>query len=218
MKASADAVEQRKIRAVAREYERKGYRVVMLRRGGRLPAFLDGIEPDLVAESEQDKVVIEVMRSDAVRGSNDLVEIAERVSREPGWRFELRTIAPLQRASVPSEERMASLEAQAREVARLGFADAAYLFAYAALEELLTDLAVQHGLWVAKMPFMQAVGELVSLGVISAEALETVNHARKRRHRLVHTKEAARPNVAEIERLLAFERHLRNELAAAVAD
>lgn len=217
MRASADAAEERKLRSVAREYERKGYRVIMPRLGGHLPAFLEGFQPDIVAESERDRVVIEVRRSDAVRGSNDLLKIAERVSREPGWRFELRTVPSLPRALVPSEEGMASIEAQVREVTRLGFTDAAYLFAYAALEELLNDLAVQHGLRVTKMSFVQTVRELVSQGVIPTEALETVNRAREIRNLLVHTREATRPYAADIENLLALQRYLRGELAGAAA-
>ena len=92
MSTMADAAEKRKLRSIARQYERDGYRVTVPERGGDLPAFLQGFTPDLIAESEGDRVVIELKRSDAVPGSNELRDLAERVSGEPGWRFELVTL------------------------------------------------------------------------------------------------------------------------------
>ncbi len=216
MSTPADAVERRKLRSIARRYERDGYRVTMPRQGGSLPAFLEGLTPDLIAESEQDRVVIEVKRSDAVRGSNNLVEIAERVSREPGWRFELVTIPSAEQASASPAEHIAFVESRVRQVMNIGLTDLAYVYASAALETLLGDLALQHGLKVTKMPFAQIARDLVSRGVISREIFDGLEQTRSVRNLLMHaeTGKEALPSAADVENLLALMRHLSSEMGA----
>ncbi len=217
---TADAVEQRKLRSIARRYERDGYRVTMPRRGGGLPAFLEGFTPDLIAESERDRVVVEVKRSDAVRGSNDLVEIAERVSREPGWRFELVAIPPAEQVSVPTAERMDLVESRARQALHMGFTDLAYVYALAALEALLQGSALQHGSKITKMPLVQATRDLVSRGIISREVFDRLEKARDVRNLLVHAEagEGGLPSVGDVEGLLALAQRLRSEMARETAD
>jgi uncharacterized protein YutE (UPF0331/DUF86 family) len=215
MSGPADAVEQRKIRAIAREYERGGYRVIVPGQGRDLPAFLQGLTPDLIAESEKDRVVIEVKRSNLVRGSNELQEIAEHVSREPGWRFELVTIPPLEQVALPTAERMDYMESRARQAMNIGLADVAYAYAWTAIEELLSDLALQHGLKVSKASSVHTARDLVSRGVISREALDTIEQARTIRNLLVHAQKEILPSTEDVEKLLALGRHLRGEVAAA---
>ena len=65
--------------ATARSYKRQGYRVTIPTRGDPLPAFLDRLAPDLIADQTDDHVVIEIKRADRVAGSNDLVALSERV-------------------------------------------------------------------------------------------------------------------------------------------
>lgn len=215
MSTLADAAEKRKLRSIARRYERDGYRVTVPERGGDLPAFLQGFTPDLIAESEGDRVVIEIKRSDAVPGSNELRDLAERVSGEPGWRFELVTLPPVERVVVPTAERMEDIEDRARRAMSVGLNDVAYAYAWTVVEELLNDLAVQYGLSVAKMAIGQAVRELVFRGVTPREALDAVEQAHAVRDRLVHAERETLPSNAEVEGLLALGRRLRSEMVTA---
>ena len=89
MSMAGDQVEQAEVGAVARRYARKGYRVMRPGPGQPPPAFLGDFVPDLIAERDEDRVIVEVKRSDLVRGANELAAVAARVAREPGWRFEL---------------------------------------------------------------------------------------------------------------------------------
>lgn len=215
MSTPTDAAEKRKLRSIARQYERDGYRVTVPERGGDLPAFLQGFTPDLIAESERDRVVIELKRSDAVPGSNELRELAERVSGEPGWRFELVTLPPVERVVVPTAERMEAIEDRARRAMSAGLNDMAYAYAWTAVEELLNDLALQHGLRAAKVPLGQAVRELVFCGIIPRETLDAVEQARAVRDRLMHAEQEVMPSDANVERVLALGRRLRGEMVAA---
>lgn len=216
MSTPADAHEQRKLRSIARRYERDGYRVTVPRQGMDLPAFLQGFTPDLIAESERDRVIVEVTRSDAVRGSNNLVDIAERVSREPGWRFELVTLPSFEQASALAAERLDLVEDRARQVMDTGHSDVAFVYALGALEALLKNLAARHGLRVANAPFMQVVRNLVSNGVISRDVFDEYEKAHRAWGIWLSSSpdKMPPPSVEDVEGLLALLRHLRNEMNA----
>lgn len=214
----ADASEQRKLHAVARRYRRDGYRVTVPARSGKVPSFLEGFTPDLIAESGQDRVVVEIKRSDAVQGSNELQRVAETVAREPGWRFELVTVASPPQVVIPTSERIASIGFRAQQVASLGMTDIAYMYAWSALEMLLNDLALQQGIKVSKVPFVQAVRELASRGVIEREVLNAVEQARAVRNRVLHAGTEILPSDADVEELLLLGRTLRSQLAAVEAE
>jgi hypothetical protein len=214
MSTSIHAAEQRKLRSIARQYQRNGYRVTIPRQGESLPTFLEGFTPDLIAESEKDHVVIEIKSSDAVRGSNDLMKVAERVSRQPGWRFELVTISPIERVSVPTPKRMDFIEERAHRASKIGLTDLAYAYAYMALEQILSDLALQHGLNAGRLSITQSSRDLVSRGIISREALDALEQARIDRNRLMHADIEFRPSAADVEKLLVLGQSLRDEMAA----
>ena len=76
-------------RKVARKYKLLGYEVLESPEADRLPEFMQGMRPDIVARSAWDNVVIEVKPHSTLKGANDLIEMAERVSAHPDWRFEL---------------------------------------------------------------------------------------------------------------------------------
>ena len=215
MNARPDAAEQRKLRSVARRYEREGYRVTTPGRGGHLPAFLDGFSPDLIAEREGDRVVIEVKRSDAVRGSNDLTEIAARVSREPGWRFELVALPPAVEFRPADYMRIRTdvVEEHAREAIADGYVGMACMTAVGLLEALLWDLAAQHGLKPAKAPFAQTERALVSLGIVPREVSDALERSRGLRDALVRGQAARNgpPTIRDVEDLLALARRLQQE-------
>ena len=76
-------------RKVARQYKMLGYDVTEHPSSDDLPDFMAGLTPDIIAQSASDNVVIEVKEHGALQGSNSLVNIADKVSQRPDWRFEL---------------------------------------------------------------------------------------------------------------------------------
>ncbi len=77
--------EHRAQKTVARKYKSLGYDVVEHPAPDRLPSFLRGVTPDIVARSDSDNVIIEVKRHASLKGSNDLVNLADRISGYPNW-------------------------------------------------------------------------------------------------------------------------------------
>ena len=82
----------RRRREIAASYRKQGYRVTMPSAPESMPPFLHDCHPDLIAEKEGDRVVIEVKPANALKGANDLIELADRVAAQPGWRLELVTV------------------------------------------------------------------------------------------------------------------------------
>lgn len=90
MKTVMDQSLEREVQGkVARKYRRMGYDVQENPAPDLLPDFMQGTRPDIVARSQADNVVVEIKRHRALKGSNELVSVAESVSGHPGWRFEL---------------------------------------------------------------------------------------------------------------------------------
>ena len=78
---SATAAEQEggRIARIAREYVRKGYEVVAHPKGTQLPRKLRGFAVDLVARSEDDKVIVEVSSRTDSRRLERLKEVADLI-------------------------------------------------------------------------------------------------------------------------------------------
>src|SRR5689334_13639593 len=81
--------EIRRLREIAREYESRGYRVVVEPGEPDLPNWLQTLRPDLLAQGNGENVIVEVRSSASIRGSQDVSEIAEMIDEHPEWRFEL---------------------------------------------------------------------------------------------------------------------------------
>lgn len=186
MSATSDSAEQRKLRSVARRYKRDGYRVSYPGRGESTPAFLQAFKPDLIAESEQDRVIVEIKRSDAVPGSNELQDIAERVSHEPGWRFELVAIEPTKQDRKSNdklvkarESQLNSIESDAREAMNRALPHLAYTYVLAFVQSMVVAMASQQGLPISirKTPFIKAAHELASRGIIDGDTFLGVERA-----------------------------------------
>src|SRR5579872_5644807 len=127
-------------RNAARKYRKLGYTVVELPAEGELPSFLRGCAPDLIATSDDDKVVLEIKRAADLRGSNEIKELAAVIDQQAGWRFELVSlgIGPWD-VVVPSEEKLERLIARGVALRDAGADDVAVIFLVSLLEELIRD-------------------------------------------------------------------------------
>jgi len=83
------AVLSKRISEVAESYRRRGYEVVIYPSPKLLPEFLSGYKPDIIAESPDESVVVEVKSGSKVRQSGYLSELARIIQKHPGWRLEL---------------------------------------------------------------------------------------------------------------------------------
>jgi hypothetical protein len=201
---SAEKLEQKEVQSVARRYRREGYHVVVPDERTRLPLFLEGVRPDLIAERDDDRVVIEVKANQALRGSNDLRAVAERVSRHPGWRFELVTIGSTEHVPNVQGGHLEQIESDARGMVSAGQGYFAYLGLFGIVEALLTDLAERNRLKASTTSALQLARQLVWKGIVPAELLAGLEHAQALHNQIVHARQATEIPASEIEQLVSL--------------
>ncbi|WP_179007829.1 hypothetical protein [Winogradskyella forsetii] len=81
--------EQRKIKELAREYEEKGFEVLIEPNRNLLPDFLRNYHPDLVLKKGDLNVVVEVKTSETIKNSEYLKELSAKINSIENWKFEL---------------------------------------------------------------------------------------------------------------------------------
>ena len=85
------SLEHRRLLKLAREYRQKGYSVTLHPAAIDLPDALAGCPLDLIAESGEKAIAVEVRTRETLtlNGCEDLQRMTELVEKVPGWEFEL---------------------------------------------------------------------------------------------------------------------------------
>ena len=178
------------VQQVANMYRERGYTVEIEPVPGNLPPFLQGYHPDLIARGSNESVVVEVKVGTRSSAAETLRNVAERVSREPGWRFSLVFVDPstkewFEHQSPP----IPVLERRLQDAALLeseGQREAAFLLFWSALEGVLRTLSDRLHLPLVSLPPSALIRELYSVGELSADHYETLITALPLRNELVH--------------------------------
>lgn len=183
---------------IASSYRRQGYRVSVPAKAEALPEFLGDCEPTLVAEREDDHVVVEIKPTEALKGANELVELAELVAKQPGWRLELITLG---RQEPPEPPRGVDW-LDAKLALTKDVADCFYRAAI--LETLIRSLAVIEGIRVKNKPPSNITRELGFLGAIDGDLLNRIVSALSWQSDLLHDSSSIHPaaqQAAELDEL-----------------
>lgn len=179
------------IAKVAEDYRRRGYDVDIVPTGPGLPEFLGGFQPDLIARSPAESVVVEVKVGTRTSVVERLREVAERVNRQPGWRFSLVFVSADEPDEI-SEAQPAPLSLlqervhNADTLLQAGQSEAAFLLFFSALEGILRFLGYRARLPLESLPASTLIRELYSAGEITREQFESLMRLLPIRNRLVH--------------------------------
>jgi hypothetical protein len=207
---TATLTEKDALERVAREYRDRGYVVVVEPQLNEIPEFLRNTRPDLIAFSEVENVLIEVKQTSQLRQSSDLAEFARLVEGQPGWRFELITIANLD-SSAPKRwtvsDILARLE-EANSAAESGYYQAAFLLAYAASEAAVfawADSISSNKLVRSPLRTARAiVRQMVIDGAIKQPAFAQFQRMEELRNALAHGVESKEASIADVDALIEF--------------
>ena len=179
------------IAKVAEDYRRRGYEVAIRPAGGDLPEFLEGHVPDIIARSPGESVVVDIKVGTRSSVAGRLKDLAERVSRQPGWRLSVVFVSPAE-PDQPIEAEPATLD---QLVQRAGQADAlfaadqleaAFLLLWSALEGGMRLLGRQAQLPVENLPPSAVIRELYSSGELSHDEFQALLRLLPVRNFLVH--------------------------------
>jgi REase_AHJR-like len=185
------ALESQVMAKVAEDYRRRGYDVEVVPRGPGLPEFLGGFQPDLIARSPAESVVVEVKVGTRTSVAERFREVAERVNRQPGWRFSLVFVSPDQPDQI-SEAQPAPLSLLQKRVQNAdtllqeGQSEAAFLLLFSAIEGILRFLGQRARLPLESLPPSTLIRELYSAGEINRDQFESLMRFLPIRNQLVH--------------------------------
>jgi hypothetical protein len=178
-------VQLKRLYQAAQEYRAKGYRVVVGPSQRELPEFLQGFEPDLIAFSDTDNVVIEVKARRSLILAKTLAQMAAAVEQQPEWRLELILVE-----SETVEEGQIMLAGSLTELLDRARASAdsemGVVLACAAAEQAMFVAAQRAGLSLPMNSTAAALKTLFAYGLLTTPAYEQLSNAVKMRNAIMH--------------------------------
>lgn len=207
-----------KVEQIASELRATGYSVVVQPGPSDLPPFLREFEPDVIATSDRENVVVEV-RSPAELESEEFVRLAETIEAHPGWRLQLSVVDLPTPQEIPARAELAgtqqvhhSLE-QAQVLVRERHYEAAAMVAWSAVETILRRHALATGVDADRKGSLYVLKHLYAAGALDADQYETLDRMLQFRDAFVHGF-AARVDPETVQRLIDEAEHLRSLSAA----
>lgn len=194
------SAEREIVESAARRYRRAGYSVTEPATRDQVPPFLEGYVPDLIAETENDRVIIEIKNVRSLPGDNQLKAVAAMIEGQPGWRFELITApSPEEQAS---EETLDLLSDKIRQTAKGGQREAALIFSWSLVEQLLRDISTRAKLNSKEWSAQKTAYTLVTRGVLDHQDYDRIRNLLRWRNAILHGDLHERASEHEIERAI----------------
>jgi hypothetical protein len=203
------------LQQVADQYRQEGYTVKLRPSGTDLPDFLASFGPDLIAQRNGDRVVVQVRSKEDLRSDPALSHLAGVVNAQPGWRFDLVVLDPRKwpdelpnEVTEPGAAGISALVAEAEHLLRVGALRAAFLVACAAAEASLREAARREAIPLDQNDPPFVLDTLCVQGILSYEQYEQIGHWLRVRNAIMHGLQIPLPNSPETEALLGTVRQL----------
>jgi len=215
-------IEHRKISQVAKDYEKNGYKVIIEPRGADIPTFIKNYQPDLIATSDKDNVVVEVKARTHFTTIEGLLDIAELINKRENWRFELVVTSSKQELQSEIEKKNIDLEIseiennlkEIKSMAKQGLYSAAFLLCWANLESLSRRLLLEDMKKLRnKMPLV-LVKTLFSFGYLNKSDYEGLEKLFQIRNQIVHGYKSRELDKQKMDRLIIITEKLLKEKAS----
>ncbi|WP_425391189.1 hypothetical protein [Ekhidna sp.] len=183
---------ERKIREIANEYTSNGYLVTVNPTGTKLPEFLRGYHPDIIATKEDENVLIEVKtRSD--RGDLKRFEnLAEEISSLKNWRFEVVFTNP-RRKPLALDNQLPLNELginnrieEINKLIRINSFEAAFLLGWATIEAALRHKLIKEKFKAGEKTTQSIIKTTFSLGLLNQNDYKTLQNINNKRNHLIH--------------------------------
>ena len=191
MRKTPELLEKRRLGEIAREYEKRGYTVLLEPKGSDLPEFLRGLRPDLIARNVEESVVVEVKSQASLVRDAQLARLTEVVSSRPGWRLELVVTNPMKSLlsdtyRVLDDSQIRARLQEARALADAGSRPAAMLVLWSAAEAVLRRIAQEESVRLEVDSPGHLLKQLAVSGCISQSEYEVLRSGIEARNALVH--------------------------------
>ena len=190
MSLTLNQIETTEIERVAASYRQKGYIVQVEPSADELPPFLIGFQPDIIAISDKDKVVIEVKPGSALTTSPYLEKMAEVVQKAQ-WRLEL-VVLRSERNGFYADNATPLPTFQVREglkeadvLVKSGHPEAGFLIGWGSVEAVLRMVAQKQEIDLKKPVPAYLIKNLAFLGILTQDDYDNLWNFLKIRNSLV---------------------------------
>jgi len=211
--------EHTKIRQIAKDYEKNGYRVIIEPRGADIPTFIKYYQPDLIATSDKDNVVVEVKARTDFATIERLRDIADIINKRESWRFELivtnskqENQSGINSANIDIE--ISEIEKNLKEVKTIAKQEnflAAFILCWANLESLSRQLLLEDNKKLDnKMPLV-LIKTLFSFGYLTRTDYEGLEKLFQIRNQIVHGYKSSELDKKSMDRLITITEKLLKE-------
>ena len=195
----------------AQKYRLLGYEVEENPRDALLPEFMEGITPDILARSKLDNVVVEIKERLNLKGSNNLVEMAQRISEHPDWRFEL-IVLPDERDQARStivSDNYDNLLKKVELAANAHLPEVAFIYLANVMVGRGRDLANRRNLKTKGKTDRDVFSDLSFRGVLPETMIEECLSVISTKDEVAHAfDDTVKPSYADLRRLLQLCRRL----------
>jgi Holliday junction resolvase len=184
---------ERRIKEIAKDYEVRGFAVTINPNQTNLPDFLKGFEPDIVAISETESVVIEVK---STKGNSSQLKqfesLAQRISEHKNWRFELVFTNPIEQTiqnKFTNELPLEKIRSRISEVTILLISnhyEAAFLLCWTTLEAAIRLKLDSEKNDSNNKPTLAIIKTIYSLGYINSHDYKKLEVLNQKRNLLIH--------------------------------
>lgn len=184
---------ERRIKEIAKDYEVRGFAVTINPNQTNLPDFLKGFEPDILAISETESVVIEVKSTKGNASQLKQFEsLAQRISEHKNWRFELVFTNPIEQTiqnKYTNELPLEKIRSRISEVNVLLISnhyEAAFLLGWTTLEAAIRLKLDSEKSDSNNKPTLAIIKTIYSLGYINSHDYKKLEVLNQKRNLLIH--------------------------------
>jgi len=211
--------EYNKIRQVAKDYKKNGYKVIIEPSRGDIPSFIKNYQPDIIATSDNDNVIIEVKTRTDFSTIETLRDVADIINKRENWRFELIVTTTKQETQSETEKRALELEQfeieenlkAVKSILKQDLFSSAFILLWAALESIARQqLLVDKKNLNNKAPLV-LIKTLFSFGYLTRTDLESLEKLFVIRNQIVHGYKTKGLDKKTVERLLTIVEKLKSE-------
>lgn len=204
---------------MAKDYQNRGYKVIIEPRGADIPSFIKNYQPDLIVSNDKETVIIEVKTRSDFSTINELRDIAELVNKKGNWRFELIVTNPKQSSQTEDEItnvdlNFSDIEANIKEVKSAlnnGLFSTAFVLCWASLESLSRQLLLEDKKALKSKNTIVLIKTLFSFGYLTRTDYESLEKLLVTRNHVVHGYKSSELNIKSVEKLLSITQKLLTE-------
>jgi DNA-binding Lrp family transcriptional regulator len=202
---------RRRMRRLEREFESKGYQVLIEPEADKLPKFLVGYLPNMIIHKPGETVIVEISStSHLVEHAAQFQTLTHEIHRHPGWRFEVVVTNPRQSQVLDAAVDSASFNqrttyvrlGQVQDLLDAGYSTAAFLLLGSAIEATIRLLACKDDLTCQQDDAQFLLKQLFSSSVISREEYTALYEALEEYIPAIHGLQFTEIEPTRIEKLI----------------